>query len=86
MTTREFTTTLAAALQPIYPEREAAAIAALVVEHLLGLDPLQRLMAARDDVPPAATAALPPLLARLLAHEPVQYVLGTAYFADWRWK
>ena len=80
MTTREFTANLAAALQAIYPEREAQTIAALVAEHLLSLDSLQRLMAAAQPVPPAAQAALPPLQARLLAHEPVQYVLGTAYF------
>ena len=80
MTTREFTTSLASALHPIYPEREAQAIAALVVEQLLGMDSLQRLMAAATPVPAAALAALPPLQARLLAHEPVQYVLGTAPF------
>lgn len=80
MTTRELTVSLASALQALYPEREAQAIAALVVEHLLGLDSLQRLMAARETVLPAALAAVPALQARLLAHEPVQYVLGTAYF------
>ena len=80
MITRDFTASLASALQPVYPEREAQAIAALVVEHLLALDSLRRLMAAQQPVPPAAQAALPALQARLLAHEPVQYVLGTAYF------
>ncbi len=80
MTTRELTVSLTSALQALYPEREAQAIAALVVEHLLGLDSLQRLMAARETVLPAALAAVPALQARLLAHEPVQYVLGTAYF------
>ncbi|MDO7850286.1 peptide chain release factor N(5)-glutamine methyltransferase [Hymenobacter convexus] len=82
MTTRQFTTDFATALQPHYPEREAQAIAALVVEHLLGIDSLQRMMDAQQAVPAAAEAARPALLARLLAHEPVQYVLGTAYFAD----
>ena len=80
MTVREFTTSLAQALQAIYPEREAQAIAALVAEHLLSLTPLQRLMDAQKPVPPETAAALPALQARLLAHEPVQYVLGTAYF------
>lgn len=80
MTTREFTTTLAASLQDMYPPREAEAIAALVVEHLLDLDSLQRMMSAQEEVSPAAEAALAPLLARLRVHEPVQYVLGTAYF------
>jgi len=82
MTTREFTADITSALQPIYPEREAQSIAALVVEHLLGIDSLQRMMDAQQPVPAAAVAALPARLARLLAHEPVQYVLGTAYFAD----
>ena len=81
MKTRDFTASLASDLQPVYPEREAQAIAALVVEHLLALDSLQRLMAAQQPVPPAALAAVPALAARLLAHEPVQYVLGTAHFA-----
>ncbi|GAB2724287.1 release factor glutamine methyltransferase [Hymenobacter frigidus] len=81
MKTRDFTASLALDLQPVYPEREAQAIAALVVEHLLALDSLQRLMAAQQPVPPAALAAVPALAARLLAHEPVQYVLGTAHFA-----
>ncbi|MFD2722099.1 peptide chain release factor N(5)-glutamine methyltransferase [Hymenobacter monticola] len=82
MTVRRLTTDLAAALQPLYPTREAENIAALVVEHLLGIDSLQRMMDAQQPVPEAAQVALPALQARLLAHEPVQYVLGTAYFAD----
>ena len=82
MTTREFTAATAAALQAIYPEREAQAVAVLVVEQLLDMDSLQRMMDAQEPVPPAAQAAFPPLLTRLLAHEPVQYVLGTAYFDE----
>ena len=82
MTIRQFTADAASALYFLYPEREAQAIATLVVEHLLGIDSLQRLMDAQQPTPVAALAAWPPLLARLLAHEPVQYVLGTAYFAD----
>jgi release factor glutamine methyltransferase len=80
MTVREFTATLATALHPIYPQREAEAIATLVVEHLLDMDALQRMMDAQELVPAEAMAALVPLQERLLAHEPVQYVLGTAYF------
>ena len=82
MTTREFTASLTYFLQSIYPEREAQAIAVLVVEYLLDMDSLQRMMDAQRPVPAAALAALPALQARLLAHEPVQYVLGTAYFQD----
>ena len=81
MTTRALTDHLAAALSAIYPTPEAAAIAALLVEHLLHLDPLQRRMQAAAPVPPAAAAQAAAWLPRLLAHEPVQYVLGRAHFA-----
>jgi release factor glutamine methyltransferase len=76
------TTALAQALGGAYPEAEAQAIAALVLETLLGLSPLQRRLQANAPVPPAVAERLPGLAARLLAHEPVQYVLGEAHFAD----
>jgi len=81
MTTQQLTVGLTAALQALYPAAEAAAIAALVVEHLLEINPLRRRMQAAEPVPAAALARLSALRARLLAHEPVQYVLGTAHFA-----
>ena len=76
------TAAFAQALHPAYPEAEAQAIAALVLETLLGLTPLQRRLQASAPMPPAVAARLPALAARLLAHEPVQYVLGEAHFAD----
>ncbi len=81
MTTQQLTIDLTAALQALYPAPEAAAITALVVENLLEISPLQRRMRAAEPVPTAVLARLPALQARLLAHEPVQYVLGTAHFA-----
>jgi release factor glutamine methyltransferase len=82
MTIQHVIASLATALQAIYSAPEAQAIAALVAEHLLGLSPMQRRLQAAAPVPPAVLAQLPALEARLLAHEPVQYVLGTAHFAD----
>ena len=81
MTTQQLAASLATALQAAYPAQEAQAVAALVVEHLLGLSPLQRRMQAAAPVPATVLARLPAVQARLLAHEPVQYVLGTAHFA-----
>jgi release factor glutamine methyltransferase len=81
MTTAAFTSQLSTALQGPDPGPEAAAIAALVTEHLLGLSPLQRRMQATMLVPAEVAAQLPDLQARLVAHEPVQYVLGSAHFA-----
>ena len=81
-TVRALTDYLTAALAPAYPGPEAGAVAALVTEHLLGFEgALQRRMQAAAPVPATVQAQVPALLARLLAHEPVQYVLGTAYFA-----
>jgi release factor glutamine methyltransferase len=82
MNVRQFTTSVTTALLPIYPQPEAQAIAALVAEHLLQLDALERMMEAQQPIADGAEAALQPLLARLLTHEPVQYVLGIAYFVD----
>jgi len=81
MTTAEFAAQLTTALQGPYPGPETAAIAALVIETLLDLSPLQRRMQAAAPVPAEIAARLPDIQARLLAHEPVQYVLGTAHFA-----
>ena len=81
MTTQQLTASLATALHALYPAPEAQAVAALVAESLLNLSPLQRRMQAAAPVPAAVLARLPSVQARLLAHEPVQYVLGTAHFA-----
>lgn len=82
MTLREVSTAFAAALTTVYPEPEAAAIASLVLRHLVGGDSLAYHGQLRNAAAPGIVAQLPGIEARLLAHEPVQYVLGTAYFAD----
>ena len=82
MTTAQLTDTLAAGLAAAYPPAEAQAIAALVADTWLGLLPWQRRQQAAVPVPAAVAERLPATLARLLAHEPVQYVLGEAHFAD----
>ncbi|WP_400192652.1 peptide chain release factor N(5)-glutamine methyltransferase [Hymenobacter sp. B81] len=81
MTIRQLTDHLSQQLQTLYPAPEAASVAALVVEHLLGLDALQRRVRAAEPVPAAVQARAEELLPRLLRHEPVQYVLGVAHFA-----
>ncbi|TGE26526.1 peptide chain release factor N(5)-glutamine methyltransferase [Hymenobacter metallicola] len=80
-TVRQLTTALATALQAVYPEAEAASIAAMVMEHVLQMSPLQRRMRAGEEVAPAMVEQVTAVQARLVQHEPVQYVLGVAYFA-----
>lgn len=80
-TLRQITSDLSMALQAIYPPAEADSMAGLVLEHVLGLSPLQRRMNTNEPVSEPGLEHLPPLQARLLTHEPLQYVLGTAHFA-----
>lgn len=79
-TIRQLTDQLSTALQALYPEPEAAAVAVRLVEHLLSLDPMQRRLRAAEPVPAAAEQQAAEWLPRLLRHEPLQYVLGTAPF------
>ncbi|WP_086594663.1 peptide chain release factor N(5)-glutamine methyltransferase [Hymenobacter crusticola] len=81
-TIRQLTADLTTALATVYPSSEAAAIAGVVLEHLLQLSPLQLRMQANEAVATSTVAQIPALQARLLRHEPVQYVLGVAWFAD----
>ncbi|QJX46906.1 peptide chain release factor N(5)-glutamine methyltransferase [Hymenobacter taeanensis] len=80
-TVRQLTTALSEALQTIYSLSEADSVAGLVLEHLLGLSPLQRRMQAQEPVAEPVAQKLAAIQARLLTHEPLQYVLGTAHFA-----
>ncbi|AHJ95671.1 peptide chain release factor N(5)-glutamine methyltransferase [Hymenobacter swuensis] len=80
-TLRQLTTDLTTALTPVYEAREAEAIAAQLLEHLLHLTPLQRRMQAQEVVDETRLLELAAMQARLLRHEPLQYVLGTAHFA-----
>ncbi|ALD22066.1 peptide chain release factor N(5)-glutamine methyltransferase [Hymenobacter sp. DG25A] len=81
MTIRQHTASLTHHLQALYPEPEAAAIAGLVLEHVLAVSPLQRRMQANEEVPSGVAQQLETIQERLLLHEPVQYVLGVAHFA-----
>ncbi|WP_460622255.1 peptide chain release factor N(5)-glutamine methyltransferase [Hymenobacter tenuis] len=80
-TLRLLTQHLVSALAAIYPASEAEAMAGQVVEHVLGLSSLQRRMQAAEEVPEATVQQLAAIQARLLRHEPLQYVLGVAHFA-----
>ncbi|TGE05518.1 peptide chain release factor N(5)-glutamine methyltransferase [Hymenobacter fodinae] len=80
-TVRQLTTSLSEAIQAIYPAPEADAIAGLVLEHVLCLSPLQRRMQANEPVVETVAQQLAAIQERLLTHEPLQYVLGTAHFA-----
>lgn len=75
---------LASDLTPMYGEREAGVIADWVMEVLSGKKKLDRLMLRGVDLSAADLATLDRWRGELLAHRPVQYVLGESWFAGMR--
>lgn len=71
-------------LSSIYPPGEAAAISSLLLEHITGKRPQEWRLRDNTMLTMAQEESIPPLLARLLAHEPVQYVTGEAWFCGLR--
>lgn len=68
-------------LKATYEEREAGNIAAWVMEHLTGCNRLDRLVKKEEPLVVQQLHRLTEIVQRLGHHEPVQYVLGEAYFA-----
>lgn len=68
------------ALTPIYNQREAGNIAALVIEKITGLQKTDRLMKKALVLPQDQEIQIRNNTTQLLRHEPVQYVLGEAWF------
>ncbi|WP_217607163.1 peptide chain release factor N(5)-glutamine methyltransferase [Chitinophaga sp. GbtcB8] len=67
-------------IAPIYEPREAANIAHIVVEHITGLNKLDRIVYKDRNLDPGQQNRLEAAVAALLQHQPVQYVTGTAWF------
>lgn len=73
-------------LTPLYGEREAQAVALLVMAEAFGRGRTAVFAGKGSDFSPAEAARFDNIKARLLAGEPVQHVLGGAYFGDWRFE
>jgi release factor glutamine methyltransferase len=67
-------------LETIYPLSESAAIAALAMEHVTGLDRSARLPRREEALTPQQEELLQDVAARLLEQEPIQYITATAWF------
>jgi release factor glutamine methyltransferase len=80
MTIREIQVRLQSQLQTIYAEREASNIVHLVMEFITGQKRIDRLMNSDKEIDADEAAAFKNITPRLLNHEPVQYVLGEAWF------
>lgn len=73
-------------LNTIYPAGEAAVISDWVIEHLTGIRLAESMVQLSRELTPEQASGQSRLLERLLTHEPVQYVLGEAWFYGLRFK
>ncbi len=69
-------------LKALYPVDEARSMADRVFEHFLFLTPAQRVLSGSNPVRDFKTITIQKAISRLLNQEPLQYVLGKAYFLD----
>lgn len=74
------------ALKNVYDEHEAAAIAHEVLEHLTGMNKMQRLMYKDELLTQAQSTRYEEMKADLLKARPLQYVLGHGYFMGKKFK
>jgi len=71
-------------LEGLYAPREAATITDWVIEHITGMKRIDRIVHTSTLMSAQQQVTLASLTERLIQHEPVQYVLGEAWFAGMR--
>ena len=69
-------------LKALYPEDEARAISDRMIEFFFGLRPVERVISGFEPVDEKKNKQVEEALVRLMAHEPLQYVIGQAWFMD----
>lgn len=67
-------------MQPLYDEREAAAIAHELLEHITGMSKLQRLSAKNEPLTAAQVEVYEQAVAQAVRGVPLQYITGRAWF------
>lgn len=67
-------------LSPLYPTEEVESLTRLILEHVTGLSRLQMHLNQSEPLPEPKIMQITEILNRLLAHEPIQYILGEAEF------
>lgn len=86
MTVSEFSRSIRTKLQPIYGEREAAAMVRLIFYTLKGWSATQLVINGDLNIAEYLEDKINEIVRRLLRHEPIQYVLGVADFYGMRLK
>lgn len=80
MTLQTAFTHIVTSLEPIQGQREAANIAHIVMEYLTGMSKMDRIVYKERELTEAQMKQLTAAVKALLAHEPVQYVIGSSWF------
>lgn len=86
MTIHEATFSLLKKLRSVYTEGEADQITDWVMENLTGSRKAERMLYKNSSLTPEEESRLNQYTERLLHHEPVQYVLGEAWFAGMKFR
>ncbi|MBR5735411.1 MAG: peptide chain release factor N(5)-glutamine methyltransferase [Bacteroidales bacterium] len=84
MTVGSYIKSLAGKLQPLYPEKEAKAVAETVVCHVLSIERYKVLSEPEKEIPQEQMLQLMAMEDQLLAAKPLQYVIGSCMFAGIR--
>lgn len=80
MTIEQLTRTLRNRLSPLYGEGEARSMVNLIFHHLKGWSFTDLIINGGVEASPRILEKCDEILRRLLSHEPLQYILGEAYF------
>lgn len=67
-------------LTPAYGGSEASWLLRIIMEHLKGWDQVELLMRADKEVSDYTVSSVNAVIARLLRHEPIQYIFGDTYW------
>ena len=67
-------------LSQLYPPNEVEGLIRLILEHITGLSKLQMHLHQTDLLPEPKIVQIEEILNRLIAHEPIQYILGETEF------
>lgn len=86
MTFNEARTELVKQLKPVYDSDEVKNIADLVLEHLSGLTRMEQVSTKKNYLTCDQLESIDSITERLKQNEPVQYVLGEAWFAGMKLK
>ena len=73
-------------LSPIYSQSEINSLIKIIFENLKGYSQVDIIMHSDDVLSDYITGKIESILTRLLKHEPIQYILGDAYFQGFHLK